>query len=280
MPRVVLLFGVCLLGYLGHHHLVASHPGGALPRHTGAPGEATCATTNCHVDASGGFSNVNDGNGRVVVEGLPAQYAAGATYTFTIDVEHLNAVRFGFQATLKDAAGNDAGRLELADSNTRFIGPGVSYVTHSRATAVHTWTLRWQAPSADVGGLTLYAAGNAANGNGDRRGDFVYTLAHALSFGTGTAADEETPRALRLHRAYPNPFNAHTTLTYMLDTPMPVTVVVYDLLGRVVEEYAQGLMPAGAHEVHVAADGWAAGVYLYEVYTPSARATGLLAYRP
>src|ERR1041385_7098079 len=43
--------------------------------------------------------------------------------------------------------------------------------------------MRWKAPSQTVGRVTFYAAGNAANGNGDPSGDFIYTTSVSLEAG-------------------------------------------------------------------------------------------------
>jgi MYXO-CTERM domain-containing protein len=48
---------------------------------------------------------------------------------------------------------------------------------------MNSWTVRWAAPASDVGPVTFYAAGNAANGDGENMvmgvpssaGDFIYT---------------------------------------------------------------------------------------------------------
>ena len=37
------------------------------------------------------------------------------------------------------------------------------------------WTFKWTAPTNDVGPITFYAAGNAANGDFSTSGDYIYT---------------------------------------------------------------------------------------------------------
>jgi hypothetical protein len=48
------------------------------------------------------------------------------------------------------------------------------------------------------------------------------------------------PQAFTLYPNYPNPFNPVTTLSYTLVRPSPVTLVVYDLLGREVIRLKDG----------------------------------------
>ncbi len=52
-----------------------------------------------------------------------------------------------------------------------------------------------------------------------------------------------------LGTAYPNPFNASTTIPYALGHAGEVTLVVYDLLGREVTKLVNAVQPAGTHYV-------------------------------
>ena len=62
--------------------------------------------------------------------------------------------------------------------------------------------------------------------------------------------------------AYPNPFNAQTTIPFTLDRAGKVRIDVYDVLGRSVGvQYIEPLQ-AGAHEVIWNAEGVASGVYV------------------
>ena len=47
--------------------------------------------------------------------------------------------------------------------------------TFPNGTASRTWQVRWTAPSTDIGTVRFWFAGNAANGNGDNQGDYIYT---------------------------------------------------------------------------------------------------------
>jgi hypothetical protein len=81
---------------------------------------------------------------------------------------------------------------------------------------------------------------------------------------------------------YPDPFNPHTTIRYVLPEPGPVTLIVYDLSGRIVRKL-RNAMPedAGAHEV-----AWngcdesgrpvASGAYIYRLMSGSYRATDVM----
>jgi len=73
---------------------------------------------------------------------------------------------------------------------------------------------------------------------------------------------------------YPNPFQKQVTVAFTLEAPAPVTLQVYDLLGRRVAGLRDGeWMSAGPHEVAWQPDGLPAGVYLYRL-TVGRRMTG------
>ena len=73
--------------------------------------------------------------------------------------------------------------------------------------------------------------------------------------------EESTPQQVRLLSVYPNPFNPSTTVTYTVPTAGPVSLTVYDILGRKVETIAEGNHAAGTYSVRWNAGNAASGVY-------------------
>ncbi len=68
---------------------------------------------------------------------------------------------------------------------------------------------------------------------------------------------------ITLHDAFPNPFNAATTVALTLPETANVTAVVYDLLGRPVRTLAQNQQfSAGEHRFAVDGTGLASGTYI------------------
>ena len=69
------------------------------------------------------------------------------------------------------------------------------------------------------------------------------------SIGKLTGYDCEGNRVLsyQLMDAYPNPFNPATTITYRMAKPEYVTLVVYDMLGRLVKTLQHDLVSEGQH---------------------------------
>jgi hypothetical protein len=73
-----------------------------------------------------------------------------------------------------------------------------------------------------------------------------------------------------LGQNYPNPFNANTNISFSLDAPSRVELVVYNILGERVRTLLSGDRPVGAHEV--AFDGrddkgktLSSGTYFYKL---------------
>jgi hypothetical protein len=73
--------------------------------------------------------------------------------------------------------------------------------------------------------------------------------------------------------AYPNPFNAKTTLNFSLPKTGSVTVKIYDLNGRVVQVLHDGLLEAGDHRFQVDGGELASGIYFSRVVTAGITAT-------
>ena len=68
-----------------------------------------------------------------------------------------------------------------------------------------------------------------------------------------------------LAAAYPNPFNPRTQFSLSVAQAQPVTVTVYDALGRRVAVLHDGFLDAGLpHTFTMDAASWPSGVYLYE----------------
>jgi len=67
--------------------------------------------------------------------------------------------------------------------------------------------------------------------------------------GTGTATEDDIARALlHLAQSYPNPFRQSTTIDYTVEQAAPVTLDIYDLLGRRIRRLVEAAQhPPGSH---------------------------------
>jgi hypothetical protein len=176
---------------------------GPAPSHTNAPGETNC--TECHIDFP-----VNSGTGSVKISGVPRIYYPGQHIPVTVTTSQEDGVEYGFQLTALDSEGRAAGTWTLQDTTQTqivvgFVGPNLrEYVEHTFAGIVPTtfgsksWTVTWTAPLQSIGRVSFHAAGNAANGNGETSGDYIYTTARTSSAGSvasdlAEAAERDIP---------------------------------------------------------------------------------------
>jgi hypothetical protein len=94
------------------------------------------------------------------------------------------------------------------------------------------------------------------NLRGDSTG-FPYDLCGA---GVGDESPV-SPFGFSLYQNYPNPFNATTTIAYDLPNTGPVSLLVYDVLGREIAVLKDGFAEAGVHRVTFDGSHLASGIY-------------------
>ncbi|UCE67281.1 MAG: T9SS type A sorting domain-containing protein [Candidatus Zixiibacteriota bacterium] len=84
-----------------------------------------------------------------------------------------------------------------------------------------------------------------------------------------TSVNEESlsPQIISLLRAYPNPFNAKTSIEFALAAPGDVELTIYDITGARVEELVNANMIAGKHTVEWDASGYGSGTYFAKIAT-------------
>jgi hypothetical protein len=189
---------------------------------TGAPGETTC--TGCHTGAV-----LNDGNGSVVISspdlGVTWEYMPGDTYTINVTVSRVGAPLFGFDLvclTGSTPAQNGGTLVVTNPAETHILNATVSAVvrknmTHQLngglATDTKTFTFEWIAPATNVGNVTFYCTGNAANGNGAKTGDHIYSTTQVVTPAVGASA-EDILGFDRAFNVFPNPANENIFVNY------------------------------------------------------------------
>jgi len=110
----------------------------------------------------------------------------------TVTITDPNARRWGFQASPRvtsSASSTGAGQVAPSDDNTQIIGTSgtLQWITHTSAgtrngtTGPQSFEFNWTAPATNVGDVDFYVAANAANGNGNNQGDFIYTTKATLT---------------------------------------------------------------------------------------------------
>lgn len=171
------------------------HSYGPAPRVTGAPGDNAKACTQCHTTNA-----LNSGPGSVkIVLQSGAFYIPGVKQRVAVQVADPAQQRWGFELTARlnsDLANGQAGEFTPVDGLTQVIcedsaprpcASGPSFIEHTSAGTRNgtpggaTFQFDWTPPATNVGAVTLYAAGNAANGNGSPAGDQIYTTSVQLA---------------------------------------------------------------------------------------------------
>ena len=179
MKRIVIILFIFVVAAAG---FVMGWSIGPPDGRTGAPGEPDC--TQCH------FSHaVNSGDGSFSIS-APADYLPNQVFELTVNLEDPGQLRWGFQMTVLDENNQGVGDLVVIDpARTRVSNSpdGRQYAKHttlgtdSSVTDIAPgWTLHWIAPSTDVGPVTFYAAGNAANGDATSNGNYIYTTSATI----------------------------------------------------------------------------------------------------
>jgi len=88
--------------------------------------------------------------------------------------------------TALDADGNNIGKFKAIGKTTQVIPPkdyrGLkkkdkgTYLEHtSKGNKKKSWKVKWTPPASATGTITFYAAGNGADGDGTKSGDYIYT---------------------------------------------------------------------------------------------------------
>lgn len=184
LPALAAVSAVALTAY-------SSGPTDRVGDVSGSPFAAANACANCH---NGGSLTPETTLELVGADGTSRDaYVPGATYTLRVAVTGADeAGGYGFQAVVLDGADVQAGVFgDDAPDGTR-VAPLArrSYFEHSRRREDSTAEISWTAPAAGTGDVTVYAAGNAVNGNGNISGDNV-DLA-AVTFAEDTDTDTDT----------------------------------------------------------------------------------------
>lgn len=104
---------------------------------------------------------------------------------------------------------------------------------------------------------------------GDSNGNFLDMA--TVKFGPASAIQNisgEIPVKFKLEQNYPNPFNPVTNFVFALPKPAVVKLIVYDMLGRVVETLFNGNLKTGIYKADFNAQDLSSGVYFYKLETP------------
>ena len=200
---------------------------------TGSPGETTCRT--CH-----GGSPINDPSGSIAITAptlIGGKYVPGQTYAINVTVAKSGQAVFGFGFEALTSTNANAGTLTITDAATTQIAKATNDRTNvihklngGKTANTHTFTFNWTAPATDVGTVTFYATGNAANGNGQGSGDFIFSTTQTVSGTVGIAAQMAADININL---YPNPTHDYLYIKNTANATEKMRVTIIDISGKV-----------------------------------------------
>ena len=238
--------------------------------YTNSPNEANC--TNCH------NGSANTGSGSVIItSNIPNwEYTPGTTYQITVTVAQQGIGLFGLGCEALQSNNTNGGTLVITDTQHTQLKNAAS----SRKNVVHTFgggtatnnkafTFNWIAPATNIGNITFYSSGVAANGDGNNGGDQVYTTSQvATPVIVSTAQKNEAPTEIIL-QLLPNIATAKTPILmrYTLLANSPVTAMLCNSNGALVQNIGEeALQTAGAHEQYIELpDNLPAGIYFVQL---------------
>jgi len=191
MKKTLLLFAAVISTTVFMAFDIQSETG--IAGYTGSPGENTCV--NCH--SSTGASNTGPGSIAIRSNMNNWEYVPGQTYSISVVVSQTGRSLFGMGLEALTSSNTNAGTLTItnaASTRLRTAANSRINVTHQNNGGASAdsmvFTFNWTAPSTNIGNVTFYFAGIAANNNGQNSGDNVYNSSKVATPATTTALEE------------------------------------------------------------------------------------------
>ncbi len=115
----------------------------------------------------------------------------------------------------------------------------------------------------------VYGAYNKNNDSGGKWDGVTYTapLIHFIK----KSAIEDIPESFALHAPYPNPFNPGTHINFDIAEDTKLSLNVFDLNGKKVRDIWSGHCDAGYYSKFLDMSGFASGIYIVQMMTPTYR---------
>lgn len=262
--KLVLLFSLILIALGGSSYVIIYNSG--IAGYTGSPGEANCSS--CH---SGGSSP----SSAISISSTPSfsnnEYVPGTTYTMEITVSATGFSKFGFGCEILNASNANAGLMQNQGSGVKFLN-----TPSGRKNAVHStgktnsgsavFSFEWVAPQS--GAATIYASGNAVNGNNSSSGDLPITpvsLALQAQAPINPVSIKEADALIGEMNMYPQPSDGITQLSYVLKQSTRIEISICDLSGKELKRFDEGKQEQGQHQKLMNLEGISEGVYFVKL---------------
>jgi hypothetical protein len=273
--RILPLFAACTLAcilLLGNKNGRASSQGKG---NTGAPGDETNANgtaktcVSCHntgpITATVGITLLElDGD-------TATSYVPNQDYIARVKINGVGTTvqGYGFQMIgLRNSNNTDLDGFSDFGTNLAnnykiaTISGGRTYAEHDNISNVDTFNVRWKAPAAGTGPVTLYASGNAVNRNGGTGGDGAGIATLVL---TETTSSTDAPATVGFGvRTWPNPARSWGRLELAVQDAGAYQISVSDAAGQVFWSKNQNLAQQ-THVFELPVAAWPAGHYAVTV---------------
>ena len=222
---------------------------------TGAPGEANC--TQCH---SGTTQSATATSGMTT---SLTNYQIGQTYTFAMG-STVNTVN-GFEMTILDNSGNQAGSFVAGATNTSISASGgKEYIRHS--TKTQSWSFDWTAPATDIGALTAYYAMAETDNSGSTSGDVIYLGSMSIASDASNGLTNYQIQDQKINMFF-NESNQELNVKYKLNEKSKISVQIVDLTGKVIENVDLGSKSFGPHSEKIQLENiHAEGIYVVTLF--------------
>jgi hypothetical protein len=205
--------------------------------YTGSPGELKC--NDCHNSFT-----INTGGGSVYISSTNMnnwQYVPGQVYNMKVTVKKTGVSLFGVGLEALTPSNTNAGTITVT-STTKAQLKNANVSSVLRSNLVHklnggadpdssVFTFNWTAPATNVGNVTFYFAGVAANGNGDEFSDYVYNSSRVITPFIATSIEEQSNVPFLTSINY-NASDRSVVVNTNIEKPQTATIEFFDLQGR------------------------------------------------
>ena len=236
---------------------------GSFQQDSGQPG--TCANSNCH-----GMGGAFDPTLTIeLLDGMDVVTAYEPGNTYMLRITNTPGMgtpdRYGFQAVALDSTHAQAGQWgTLGTGQQEATLSGRSYVEHSAGLPTGTFEMEWIAPEGGTGEVTIYAASNAANGNGGAGGDGIASDSLKIEEMPPNSTFFEDKEIASL-KIYPNP--VHETLNLQINSRIAgnFNIRIMDISGKLASTAPINLSD-GDQTIRIPVGDLAIGLYVVQLY--------------
>lgn len=231
---------------------------------TGAPANGTCANMGCHT--TGAFSpelklEILDGGNAVTA------YIPDKSYTMRVTITPAagSPNGYGFQALTLDGSDSQAGSWGNVGAGKHVVTiGGRDYVEHNTPnTDSDFFEMEWVAPAAATGDVTVYAAGIAANLNGNAGGDGTAVNTLVLTEDNSSNVTNVLGQYANM-KVFPNPVQETLNLEITSRTSGNFTLRFTDISGKVIRSEQLNLH-SGLNETSLLVNDLEKGHYILQL---------------